>query len=201
MTIDRQARTGFSLVELLIVATIFALASGAVIATLSAGINVWHRARSADRALVDALIGYDLFERDLLNAYRFYGSPVLGDPRRLRFPGESRDDRDGAVSSPLATISYHFDPGSRGLYRKIWRYPEAEPTDSSAERIMNEVHDIALSYYMESLSRPGEYAWEKTYGDASRRLLGVRMSIILVDADEESDDQEEITRTVYLQRL
>lgn len=187
-------RAGLTLVELLVAVALSALAALTITSVIAAGLSVWDRAENADRDITEALLGYQLLERDFLNRFDFYALTLQGTADGVvmatRPPALRTEDDDR-----IRCVRYRFDGSSGLVVRKEWRFPEPEPQDDGQSGIMSRLAGFRFSYYVESEERPGEYAWVAEIDDPGPRLRGVRVFFQFEDA--ESDD-EELIKTLYL---
>lgn len=114
-------KRGFSLLELLVVVMILAVAIAAIGACLGAGIRVWDVAREFGGAETDALLAMDEMTRDLRNAVALADVPFVGETRSVAFGGLVW--RGDPPQARFGQIRYHYRPGERQLIREQleWR--------------------------------------------------------------------------------
>lgn len=132
----RAKTSAFSLIELLVVISILAVAIATVGACLGAGMRVWEVAQTYGRAENEALMALDQMSRDLRNAVECATLEANGVP--LAFRGEAGEMRFAGVvvstdppDSQLAVIHYRWNSGDEQLIRETTAYPEGLPQASS----------------------------------------------------------------------
>lgn len=153
---DRHADPGradsraFSLIELLVVVSILAVAIATVGACLGAGMRVWEVAQTYGRAENEALMALDQMSRDLRNAVECPTLDANGVP--LVFHGEAGEMRFAGVvvsadppDSQLAVIHYRWNSGDEQLIRETTAYPEGLPQSASWA---DHVRGLRLAYAM-----------------------------------------------------
>lgn len=182
---------GVTLVELLLVVTLFAGALAAVVGVLSAVIRVWETARAEDQGLRDVFLGLELLERDLRNAVPFHAVPPSGDARSLTVAARVIDPTGGARR--LGTIAYGFDPGNGVLQRRAWTYPDAPPV--AGEPVMQGLDRFRLSYRMAHPTQPGVWEWVAALDPERGRPTAVRVEFAI---DEEDRSSDVVVRTIRL---
>jgi prepilin-type N-terminal cleavage/methylation domain-containing protein len=132
---------GFSLIEVLVVLSILAVAIATVGACLGAGMRVWEVAHTYGRAENEALMAMNQLSRDLRNAVNCGTLEVGGTP--LTFAGEAEQVRFAAVvtrtdlpDSELALVRYLWHGGDQQLVRETTVFPDGQPrTESWAEHV------------------------------------------------------------------
>jgi len=125
----RRTKDGFTLVELLIAATMTSILFIGLGAHLRGGLTVWQRVTSQGERLQQERVALDRLERDLANAFVYddraasYGedkgqlpAPVF-EERALRFFTRSVEGRGAPVAVRLVTYRCDTVQGASGLWR------------------------------------------------------------------------------------
>jgi len=155
----RHGRRGFSLLEVLLAATLGTLALVVVMGLFSGGLRVADRVRTSREDAGLALAGEQV-ERDLRNAFPFYAIGFEGRGDEMEFAGWSMD----ATPPRPVRIRYTWDalrgilwrselsvPGeipersdilAEGLIQCEWAYLNPESTGSSAPFWMSSWNDV-----------------------------------------------------------
>ena len=186
-----MSRHGFTLVELLVVASILGLVILVTAATITAGVRVWDAARSYGEVDAEALFGLAVTEQDIASALPFAEIPFSGDRTRISFAGLPAG---GAGETPaLGTIEYAYDAGRRAWERRQWSYPGGHREAARPELLVRNVVAAQLSYV--GMTPEGEArAVQETWTDTTS--FPVRVGIVLtLDRDGERTSYE---RTVFI---
>lgn len=124
-------RRAFTLVEIMLVAAIFATLSVAVFTCLSNGIKLWDRANSL-QGDGDVLIFIDRFSADLRNTFTHSKLEFSGTEMRFAFPTVvvTSADRvsvraDEVLVDQLGRVMYAYDPERALLLRRQANYSQA----------------------------------------------------------------------------
>ncbi len=176
----RQRRSGFSLVELLLVAALSVLLIGVLVAAVAAGIRTWERVRQGIGPHADAVLGSALLAQDLRNSFAFYGIRFAGGEDWIEFPGMIASDVPGAVPR-IGTIRYAYDARSRCLRREAWPYPGAAPAGGAGEEVISLLERVGFAYYYVSAPTSWEYEVRSTWQEPGMPV-GVRVSLQWGDA-------------------
>jgi prepilin-type N-terminal cleavage/methylation domain-containing protein len=118
----KRGRRGFSLLEVLLAATLGALALLGVMGLFAGGIRVAERLKMSREDAGLALAGEQV-ERDLRNAFPFYAIGFEGRSEGLEFAGWSTE---GTPPRPVR-IRYTWDAQQGILRRSVWSFPGETP--------------------------------------------------------------------------
>jgi prepilin-type N-terminal cleavage/methylation domain-containing protein len=158
---------GFTLVELIVVAAIFGVVITAVASCLIAGVRTWDYARKYSGVESEAMLKLETVHRDVANSFRFHAIAFSGGASEVAFPGFVDVDVDGAGEPWIGTIKYYFDPMKKALFRKAWVYPESEPLDDKAERILAGVEALVISYYSMPVAGDNGSMWQEGWNNVT----------------------------------
>lgn len=172
--------SGFTLVELLIAATMIAVLFVGIAAHLRGGLTVWRRATDHGEAAQRMRVALDRLERDVAHAIVYddrkeqYGAegllpvPRFG-PDELRFFTQAVT-RSGYPPS-VRLVTYRCDPLSAtpGLWRASQAIAEARGSVAAApEAMLPECAELSLRYAFqlgESSEAPSVLEWRPTWPD------------------------------------
>ena len=131
---------GFTLVELLIAASLAAILGLAVVSTFATGFKAYNQLKNADLAQADILLSFQKMENDLKNTFHFSGIDFTGDKTRISFAGFIRG------GSGIGRITYYFDAGTgKSLIKTEQPYSDAlisNTTDNLATKTVTAVKDM-----------------------------------------------------------
>ncbi|MFH1062728.1 MAG: prepilin-type N-terminal cleavage/methylation domain-containing protein [Candidatus Omnitrophota bacterium] len=143
-------KKGFTLLELLIGITIFAIISGAVYTSLYLGIKVWKNEERNNSSVQEIMLCFGLLEKSLHSTF------LNPDNENIKFKGSLERLEFFAVnqSGQLEAVSFYLEPaGTSGkdLFRLLVlrQKPgqEKEQTESIPEVVNNRISAFKLSYF------------------------------------------------------
>lgn len=184
----------FTLIELLITASIVSIIGLALFSTLAGGINVYRHFAGRLRTEQDVLIALEKMKRDLSNAFYFSGIDFVGGRDRVSFAG--------MVNMKPGRISYYYDGLSRALVKKEEDYAAALSETGGAGGIVREqsssIEDVKFSYFYFN-PETKRYEWKNNWFQSKEEEenmppLGVKAELTFKDKGEKLT----LTRTVFL---
>ena len=168
---SRYVRDGFTLIEMLIVVSLFSLVSLAIYTSIASGLNVWDRSRG--RIIEeDIAIFFDKISMDLRNSFFYSKIEPVGSKNRFSFPCRvwvPADSRLGLAKGEyveqLGKVEYFFDRNKHQLIRRIANYSQALADDyGSSQALLNRVEDVYFRYF---------YFWDNKEVEAYKIENGV----------------------------
>ena len=177
-------RSGFTLIEILLVISLLAMIGAAVYRSFSNGLKVWDHSR---KLIIeeDIAIFFEKFSDDLHNSFAYSRIPFEGREDHLKFATivTAKADaklkmEEGALLSRIGQVEYYFDPGQRILYKRQANYGQALRHGSGSERpLLARINDIKFLYY---------------FGDSSGKLSTTKSinnvpAAVLVDVEFTDD--------------
>jgi len=106
---NRIRQRAFTLTELLITVTIFAVVSLAIYATFNSGMTVWRRAKDTNTEQRKFLLKTEKLSRELRQAFSFNDIAFSATKSKIQFPS--------VIDSDICRITYFFDANKKILYR------------------------------------------------------------------------------------
>lgn len=182
---------GFTFIELMLAASIFAIVAVAIYSTFGAGISAWKKAQKAQDLYQDIRLGLDKMASDLENAVKYY-------PKDSEFSNfEGKEDLISFYSlvdvyqtipahPELRKITYSLDESTPILQRLEQTFAESvqETEEQESEEIAAKVSSLKLSYCYEDKDAEPPYKWKHTWDFAQKIPWGVKIELEL-DAEEE----------------
>lgn len=160
---------GFTLVEILVAVTIFAVIAAGIAGVLSSGLKVWSRARSTDFSQGFSMLALDTAAREIRQAAVMPGVAQAaweGAPAEFYLTVVSKDS--------VSRIGYKFDAGNKTLIRK-----EAGLKDLIAKEGAGYIEKEVLSIDELSFSFLGKeqsvYTWTDTWPKEKGAFKAVRL--------------------------
>lgn len=120
LSLDRSTfvrlRAGFTLVELMVVATLFSLIAFAMASSFVSGMRLWDRAQQRDAAQTDALLALEVMARELRQSVNVPLVTFQGTAHQVSFPA--------LVQGELVNIAYEYDGSEKRLRRRHVSFKE-----------------------------------------------------------------------------
>ena len=194
---------GFTIIELLLAATIMSMISLAVVSTFGAGLRVFDRVQSFGGFQADVLVFLEGLEHDLRNIFAFSPIKFQGNSRSMSFASVgTKLDEDGNEFTVLEERSYDFDSSQKAL---ISKEEDFAPTVSSAieESVRTQritpIKTVEFQYYSYSkVIKDGEEkiesGWQGTWTDEEIIPRGIKILLTFDDGGEEVS----LARTVFI---
>ena len=141
----QRINKAFTLIELLIAASIAAILGLAILATFSVGFKTYSKLKNGNLSHADVLLSFEKIEKDLRNTFHFSGINFIGDQRSVSFAGFIHH------SSSIGRISYFFDAKTGGsLIKTEQPYSYSllnNSTDEIDSKVITSLKDMVFSYY------------------------------------------------------
>jgi prepilin-type N-terminal cleavage/methylation domain-containing protein len=209
---------GFTLVELMIAASILGMIALAILSSFDAGLRAFAHVQSFGGTQVEALLAIDRIERDLRNTFRLSGINFDGGAKEISFPAVVRrlDEEDNERVS-LGRITYRFDSSQKALIVKEEDYslaiaggggeaiedsaqPKVPRSEQTAPEILAFIEDLHFDYYFYRKGTEGDketvdYGWKASWaGKDDGFPRGVKVEVVFKNGQEERS----LARTVFI---
>ena len=136
--------SAFTLIELVVAVTIFAVIAAAIGLSLYSGIKIWDRARNVDFVKANLLLDLEMIARELYQSI---------DMREIAFEGTAQGFSFPSLSgNSIVKIVYRFDPGEKTLYKTMISFKDIlankdkKDTDYPAEKALA-LDEFSVGYY------------------------------------------------------
>jgi prepilin-type N-terminal cleavage/methylation domain-containing protein len=175
-------KKGFTLLELLIGITIFAMISGAVYTSLYLGIKVYKHQQQADSGIQEAMLCFQVLEKILFSTY------ISPEDENIIFQGslEKMDFFRINNDRQLESVSFYLDSsGSEDSFdflvaRKKYLGSSTEP-EESVEVINSSVRGLQFSYF-----DPEQQQWYEEWPDEQIVPSQVKIAIDFIAKEQGS---------------
>lgn len=155
-----RAKSGLTLIEMLVVMVILSVISLALYATFNNGVKVWQRV-SKQIPEADVSIAFEKFGIDIRNCLKFGSINFNGAEDGLRLA--ALVDSPGLNSRSVGEITYFYDKDKRTLNRELRDYSQIYTAeDGSTEKLLANVSALKFQYYLYIKERK-EYIWENEW--------------------------------------
>lgn len=155
-------KSGFTLVETLVVVTIFCIIGAGIASTFMSGMKIWSRAKNAGSYRYDVILCLEVIARELRQSIDTPHIDFEGDAAKFSFPS--------LVGNSVLKITYKFDSAQKALVRQQMDLEEAISEDLQPEYLEKNVaslENFSVSYlYFDKVESAYVWidAWEKEKG-------------------------------------
>ncbi len=147
-------KISFTLIELLLVASLLSLVSVSLYQALSNGLRVWQHTRRFS-VEEDVMIFFDKLSEDLRNSFDYSlfffeeGGDFVSFPCLVRVPvAHRRRFEAAAYISQMGKVEYGFDRMDKTIYRRTAHYGQAVNGEYGAPQIMvRSVEQMSFQYF------------------------------------------------------
>jgi prepilin-type N-terminal cleavage/methylation domain-containing protein len=180
----KKNKSGFTLVEMAIVAILFAIIGVGLVGTLSSGLKIWSRAKDTGTLSPQLAFSLELVARDLRQSVYMPQIGFTGGAKQLSFLAFSRDS--------VFKITYKFDDMQNVLLRRQEGLKTAIDEDLQGEYTEEKFADLddAQFRYLYFDKDKEDYAWKDTWAKEDGLPPAVRIKIKL--------GNEECEKTVFI---
>ncbi len=190
----RASTAGFTLIEVLVVTTLVALAAGVMGACFVAGIRAWECVGPGTERESQVALAMALLERDLMNGVLFPLLEFRGEATRLRFPGIARmgvagrwahgSAPDTVAYERLVAVEYAWDAKRQILVRAIQPFPFDEGDVSAPEPLLTQVQGVRFRFRPRAEHKaPGAETWVEEWFSRTNRPHMVRIELLVGTRD------------------
>ncbi|MCX5712247.1 MAG: prepilin-type N-terminal cleavage/methylation domain-containing protein [Candidatus Omnitrophica bacterium] len=176
--------SGFTLVEMLVAATLFAVIGLGIMTSFSSGVKLWNRAKQTDFVRCELLLGFETLARDLRQSMDISKIGFEGTAKELSFPT--------LAVGKVVKMTYRFDPdsGSFNLSSIAMKDLDSLKKDQVIpERVLFKAQDIVFSYLYFDKEK-NSYAWAESCPKDKGRFSAIKIQAKLKG--------EELEKTVFI---
>ncbi|MBU1086053.1 MAG: prepilin-type N-terminal cleavage/methylation domain-containing protein [Candidatus Omnitrophica bacterium] len=142
-------KKGFTLLELLIGITIFAIISGAVYTSLYLGVKVWKHEEKNNSSLQEIILTFELIETNLFSTF------INPENENIKFKGSADRLEFFRVNNAeqLESVCFYLDSAAEKdsaellVLRKRYSLPDQQQPEVSPEIVNNQIKNFKLSYF------------------------------------------------------
>ncbi len=146
-------KRAFTLIEMLLVASLLSVTGLAVYHSIATGIRVWEHSRRYS-AEEDVAVFFEKFSLDLQNAYRYESISFEGKAAKLfiptivRTPIDKKISANGDLVEQMGGAEYFLQKGEKAIYRRQANYSQAlKKKFSQARALAAPVENLKFTYY------------------------------------------------------
>lgn len=194
----KYSKGGFTLVEVLVAASILGVIGLVILTTFGSGFHVFERVQAFGGAQADVLLALEEMEKDIKNMFPHDAIPFEGDSQSIAFPAlieilEDEDD-DESLLNTVGRISYYIDSATyldesaKVLMKGQQNYSAATggaAFDDDNSAVLARVESVAYEFY--SYNEETEaYAWQSSWdSDGEDLLSGVKVAVTYKDGEQD----------------
>lgn len=161
-------RKGFTIIELLIVTTIFSIVSIAVYATFGSGMRVWRRAQEINISERKVLLRMEKLSRELRQTFDFKDIGFSGYKDKLNFAA--------IIDGDIVRINYSLDASQKIIFCTVDKLADIleskeknETLQSKPLSFISAVDKLSFSYFYFDLQK-NAYSWKEDWQEGSLPL-------------------------------
>jgi len=152
-----RGKKGFTLVETIVTATIFAILAAGVSVSFLSGVKLWQRAKDIDFSEYDAILTFEKTTRELRQSSDISSIGFEGDANRVSFPT--------LIGNTIFKVTYRFDHEEKAMMRGEVSQEDilsGKEEDNYIERKVLLLEGLSLSYFFFDPELE-VYAWKETW--------------------------------------
>lgn len=207
-----KKQRGFTLMELLLAISIFAVIALCLYSVFSGGIRVWRKQGEGFKYTHGTRLALDNIAKELRNAiiYALPIKPLPGEenPQDLQFIGEkTKLSFMTLIGSDIAKVSYWFENNEQqgGVLKRIAFLQKTGFKDDTQkeEVLIQDLSDLSFEYAYPGESEEVAVSWKDSWGADSKDSKpkipkGVRVTLTLKKSGENQNEGEIIKKTVFM---
>jgi len=158
-------KRNFTLVEVAISASLFAIVGLVIVGTLSNGIKVWQKIYAQDKQQ-DINIFFEEITEDLRNCFFYESIPFSGNPSEVYFPTfVTTQALNQGLKNGVGRVGYYFNDKDKMIYKVVQNLSNLYKDKISSEDIvLSGVESFEITYYVYD-EEAKKYFWTATIED------------------------------------
>lgn len=175
----KQKIAGFTLVETVVTATIFAVIAVGIGGSFFSGMKLWSKAKTMSMYYNNVLFDLEKFTREIRSSFLIPQIGYLGEEREVSFPLVKNDT--------VIRVTYRFDKEEKKLYRKEELLEDIiEKNNKFSEELFAVLDDVSFSYFFVQETK---FVWAGAWKNPGS-FYAIKIKIKFKD--------EEITKTIFI---
>jgi len=180
----RRGERGFTLVETVVVATIFAILSAGIAGSFFSGMKLWKRAKDIDFSEYDAILTFEKISRELRQSVEHPSIVFEGEASQISFPT--------LIGNTIFKITYSFDRQQDALIRGQITQEDIileEEEEGYTERKVLALDSLVLSYLFFD-PQIKKYDWKDEWGKEEGVFSAIKFNTQI--------NGEEFNKTIFI---
>jgi len=148
-----KPKSGFSLIETMVVVTIFSIVALAIGSSFISGMKLWNRAKDADFPKYELFLSLESIARDFRQSLHVSGALFEGTSEEVSFPT--------LVGNSIVRVTYKFDPQEKALFRKEVGFKAfllGKEKENTTEKQVLPLESLSFSYLYKDMDK-NSYSW------------------------------------------
>ena len=167
MSRERRAQ-GFTLIEVLLAASLTAVVGLAVYANLASGISMMRRIVGTS-AEEDVAIFFEKFERELQNSFHYKEIQFHGEPDTFSFASQIKTDPLLGGDEGIGRITYLYDSSEKSIVRHEQNIHDIfEEKEGNFRTALGNVSDLKFEYLGYDSSQ-SKFEWMETWDSVEQK--------------------------------
>lgn len=159
-------RCGFTLVEMLVVMTLFSLIATGVAATFLSGMHLWERAQTVNGFYRDVVLTLEQITREFHQSVAVPSIPYQGSSNEVSFPT--------VIEDSVVKVTYQFDSGQHVLLRSQVNLQDLGKQETVViENPVVDMDELMLNYLWFDLDKK-TYQWQDSWSAEKGTFAGIR---------------------------
>ena len=180
----KKLRKGFTLIEIIIVASIFSIIVVGIASSFISGMNIWGRAYNTDFTQADVLLTLEKITAQLRQSVDISVIGFEGDSKNISFPV--------VIRNYVARLTYEFDSMDKMLRQRRSNLEDIiakKDYTQSTEKAMVSIDDFSLRYFYFDADE-GAFVWGDTWEKEKGRFIAVQIEVKVAE--------NKYTKTVFI---
>lgn len=190
------SRTGFTFVELILAASIFAIVAVAIYSTFGTGISAWKKTQKAQNVYQDIRLALDKMAQDLESAVLYKDEPdfsnFAGMNNQVSFYTLVDVFREMPIHPELRKITYSLDGNTLRRLEQTFAESVQEEQTQESEEIAGQISKLNFFYYYEVAD---DEPWMEAWDSAQSIPRGVKIDLEL---NGEAEENLAFTKYVFI---
>lgn len=190
-----QDRRGFTLLELIVAASIVAAAAVVVAGAFAAGLKIFDRTRQLG-GYGESVVALEVMQKDLHNAAPFRLKGFRGERAWIEIPMVMQRQAGAEGGECPGVVRYEIGPSGHALDRVTTLYASPEQPVESRETLISSLDEVRFSFGETGPDGTSPVSWLEEWNNPTNLPAVVKM---VIDSNKNGEHLES-SRTVVLSR-